>query len=195
MFTRRTVTTIQNNDNIIVAIVTNNFTQVRSLINKNNVNNIIDDKNTYTALHYAVTLPNNDITEYILQCGANPLIKQNEGYDAYELSLRSGKKFIFDYYKAKQELKISELERDNDSLKVKIDKLRSNEDYYVRTIDDYNKKLEKFSRYESENRVLAATLGKKTSECNELRSENTRLKRNLEESETAFNNLLKKQKK
>jgi ankyrin repeat protein len=197
MFTRRTVTTMQNinSDNVIVAIVTNNLTQVRSLINRTNVNNVIDDKNGYTAIHYAVTLPNNDITEYILECGANPLITEFEGYDAYELSLRSGKKFIFDYYKKKQQKRISDLETENDSLKIKIDDLRRREDYYARTIDDYNKKLEKINRFESENKILANALGKKTAECNELKTENARLKRNLEESETAFSNLLKKQKK
>ena len=99
----------RNDDDIIVAIVTNNLTRLRLLLNRNNVNNVIDKKNNYTAIHYAVTLPNNDITKLILELGGNPDIKQLEGYDAYELALRSGKKYIFQYFEHPQEEKISSL--------------------------------------------------------------------------------------
>ena len=112
----RTSTILEDTDNIIVAIVTNNIKKVKELVNKDNVNQIIDMKNRYTSLHYAITLPYNDITQYLLDIGADPKIKQSEGFDAYELSLRSGKKFIFDYYKIKQQMEIKNLEFENTGL-------------------------------------------------------------------------------
>jgi ankyrin repeat protein len=170
-------TTIIDND-ILVAIVTNNFQKVKDLINRQNINKIIDNKNNYTALHYAVTLPNNDITKYLLEMGADPMLKQNEGYDCYELSLRSGKKYIFDYFKNKQTGIIENLETDNAKLTIKIDDLRRTNEYLNKSIDELNQKIVISNR----------TIESKNKEINKL-------KRDLEESESAFENLLKKSKK
>jgi ankyrin repeat protein len=183
MFGRTTTyTTYANsrndNDDVIVAIVTNNLTRVRSLINRNNVNTIIDSKNNYTALHYAVTLPNNDITKYILEMGGDPKIKQTEGYDAFELALRSGKKFIFEYYKQLQQVKIDDLETDNTKLALRVDELKRTNQYLNESADDFNKKIN----------ALHKVIEVKDKEINKL-------KKDLDESEKAFTNLLKKQKK
>jgi len=167
-----------NNDDIIVAIVTNNLTKVKSLLNKNNVNDIIDTKNNYTALHYAVTLPNNDITKLIIELGGNPQMKQNEGYDAFELALRSGKKFIFEYYKQLQQTKINDLEKDNIKLTTRVDELKRINQYLNDSADDYNKKINS----------LHKVIRDKDEEIGKF-------KRELDESEKAFSNLLKKQKK
>lgn len=165
-------------DDIILAIVTNNLTKLRALLNRNNINNIIDTKNNYTALHYAVTLPNNDITTLILELGGDPLIKQLEGYDAYELALRSGKKFIFKYFEQQQQLKINNLQVDNTKLILKVDNIKEENKYLNESIDKFNNKLTD----------LHAIIEIKDKEIN-------RLRRDLDESEKAFGNLLKKSKK
>lgn len=167
----RTSTILDNTDNIIVAIVTNNLIKVKELVNKDNVNKIIDTKNKYTSLHYAVTLPNNDITQYLLDIGADPKIKQNEGFDSYELALRSCKKFIFDYYKIKQQLSIKTLENDNTNLKKRNLVLNNTIEFLDKSLDGYN------------NKIIGLT------------NENTKLKRDLDDAERAFENVLKKQKK
>lgn len=166
------------NDDIIVAIVTNNLTRVRSLLNRNNVNNIIDNKNNYTALHYAVTLPNNDITKFILELGGDPKIKQSEDYDAYELALRSGKKFIFKYFEQQQQVKIDSLQTDNSKLVLKIDDFKRTNDTLIESMDKFNSKIN----------ALHKVIEIKDKEI-------VKLKRDLDESEIAFSNLLKKQKK
>lgn len=179
MYSRTTTYTNRNrNDEIIVAIVTNNLTKLKSLLNQENVNNIIDTKNNYTALHYAVTLPNNIITNLILELGADPNTKQSDGYDSFELSLRSGKKFIFSYFQQKQEIKIDNLEIENIRMTTIIDELKKTNNYLCETMDDYNERINKL------NEVV---------EIKE--KENNKLKRDLEEADKAFVNLLKKQKK
>ena len=179
MFNRTRITTIfSNNDDIITAIVTNNLIKVKSLVNKNNVNNVIDTINNYTSLHYAVTLPNNEIIKYLLELGANPKIKQSDGYDSYELTLRSGKKFIFEYFKENQKNQIELLEYDNAKLITKIDDLKQTNEYINKIVEASNKKLA----------FVADKLDAKNLECNKL-------KRELDDSEKAFTNLLKKQKR
>lgn len=181
MFNRtRNITTLidSDNDDIIFAIVTNNLTKIKNLILRSNVNKVIDKTNGYTAIHYAVTLPHNSITQYLLEMGADPTIKQNEGYDAYELSLRSGKKYIFDYQNTKKDTTIKELETDNNKLILKIEDIKRTNEYLINSSDNYNNKITNLNK-----------------EIINLSKENTKLKRELEESETAFSNLLKKQKK
>jgi len=183
MFGRTTTyTTYANsrndNDDIIVAIVTNNLTRVKSLLNRNNVNNIIDTKNNYTALHYAVTLPNNDITKFIIELGGDPKIKQSEGYDAFELALRSGKKYIFQYYEQQQQVKIDGLETDNAKLALKVDDLKRTNEHLNESMDKFNSKINALHKVIE---VKDREIGK--------------LKRDLDDSEKAFANLLKKQKK
>lgn len=183
MFGRTTTSTsihrfYTNNDDIIVAIVTNNLTRVKALLNRNNVNFIIDDKNNYTALHYAVTLPNNDITKFILELGGDPKIKQSEGNDAFELSLRSGKKYIFQYFEQQKQEKINGLETDNAKLTLKVDDLKRTNDHLNDSMDQFNKKIN----------ALHKVIEIKDKEI-------VKLKRDLDDSEKAFNNLLKKQKK
>jgi ankyrin repeat protein len=180
MFNSRVSTIFQRNDNdndsIICAIVTGNLIQVKKLVNRSNVNRIIDLKNKYLPIHYA--LSDNEILKYLLDIGADPTLKQGEGYDAYELSVRLGKTYIFDYYKENQEIKITSLENENKELVKKNNKLVEENAYLSRSIDNYN------------NRILSYdnTMKRKIEECDKL-------KKDLNESEKAFTNLLKKQKK
>jgi len=178
MFNTRVSTIFQNNDNdsIICAIVTGNLIQVKKLVDKSNVNKIIDLKNKYSAIHYA--LGNNEILQYLLDLGADPKLRQCEGYDSFELSVRLGKTYIFDYYKQNQELKISNLEYENKDLLKKNNNLTEANAYLSKSIENFNTKV----------LSLNNCLTRKINEC-------TKLKRDLDDSEKAFSNLLKKQKK
>jgi ankyrin repeat protein len=162
------------NNNILFSIITGNVCEVKKLVNKNNINNIIDTKNNYTALHYAVKLPNNEIVEYLVNCGANVNLKQNEGKDAIDLSIEANKRFL-----------INKLITDTSKDSKELDEL------YVK-YDDVNYK---FKNLEKTNKTLkdANEYLEKVNE--ELKENNSKLKRKLEDSETAFENLLKKTKK
>lgn len=179
MFSTRVSTIFQssdNNDSIICAIVTGNLIQVKKLVDRSNINKMVDTKNRYLPIHYA--LGNSEILKYLLDLGADPKLKQGEGYDSFELSVRLGKTHIFDYYKQNQELMINSLNYENKDLVKKNTKLSEENTYLSKSIDNFNIKVVSLNN----------SLVKKTEECNKL-------KRDLDDSEKAFSNLLKRQKK
>ncbi len=167
-----------NNDNILFAIITGNLNEVKRFVNSSNVNNIIDIKNRYTALHYAVKLPNNEIVEYLMNCGANPSIKQAEGKDAIDLSIEANKRFLVDRV-------IKDASKEADGLFIKYDDLN----YKNKTLERENKELKETNQYLEKVNV------QHVEKIEALKKENSVVKRKLDESETAFSNLLKKTRK
>ncbi len=166
------------NDNIIFAIVTGNLNEVRILVNSTNVNTIIDLKNKYTALHYAVKLPNNDIVEYLMNCGASPSIKTGDGKDAVDLSIEANKRFLIDRV-------ISDASKETDGFIMKYDNLN----YNNKILERENKELKETNQY------LEKINSQNIEKIDNLKKENANTKRKLDESETAFTNLLKKSRK
>lgn len=169
----------QTDDEIIFAIVTCNITNIRRLINSSNVNNIIDKKNKYTALHHAVRIKKNDqIIEYLMACGADPKIKQDEGKDCIDMSIEANYRFLIDRIMKDQE-------RELDNLYTKYDDLN----YKVKGIERTNQDLTQKNEY------LTKSNTEYVKKIESLKIENTDLKRKFDESEKAFNNLLKKTRK
>lgn len=168
-----------SNDEIIFAIVTGNLASVRKLVNSSNVNNIIDKKNNYTPLHHAVRIKKNDsIIEYLMTCGANPNIKQDEGKDSIDLAIESNYRYLIDKLMGAKELEL-------DILYTKYDNLN----YQVKGLERSNQELTKTNEY------LTKSTSQYVEKIEELKVENSNLKRKYEESEKAFSNLLKKTKK
>lgn len=169
----------QTDDEIIFAIVTCNIGNLRRLINSSNVNNIIDKKNKYTALHHAVRIKKNDqIVEYLLSCGANPTVKQDEGKDAVDLAIEANYRYLIDRL-------FKEKDRELDNLYTKFDDLN----YKVKGLEKTNQDLTKTNEY------LKKSTTEYVEKIESLKIENSNLKRKFDESEKAFNNLLKKTRK
>ncbi len=174
-----TNTNSSNNDDLIVfAIVTGNIRDVRLLVNQSNVNNIIDTKNNYTALHHAVKLPGNDIVEYLMSIGADPAIKQNEGKDSVDLAIEANKRFLINKV-------IEKSSRGIDDALTRLDEAK----YNLRNIERKNAELTE------ENTYLKKINQEHLGRIEELKEENILVKRKYQESEKAFENLLKKNKK
>ncbi len=167
-----------SNTDVIYAIAIEDLEQVRRLVNSSNVNNVIDHKNRYTALHYAVKQPNNEIVEYLMNCGADPSIKQNEGKDSIDLSIEANKRFLINKVIAKNEKEL-------DELYAKYDE----KNYSMKTLERKNKELSENNTYLQKNN------SDYVQRIEELKEENKSIKRKLDESEKAFENLLKKNKK
>jgi predicted RNase H-like nuclease (RuvC/YqgF family) len=139
---------------------------------------VIDQKNRYTALHYAVKLPNNDIVEYLMNCGADTTIKQNEGKDSIDLSIEANKRFLVNKV-------IEKSNKELDELYVKYDDNK----YNVKTLERKNKELTETNEYLQKANTDYAN------KIDNLKKENVSTKRKLEDSEKAFENLLKKNRK
>lgn len=169
----------QTDDQIIFAIVTCNITNLRRLVNSSNVNNIIDKKNKYTALHHAVRIKKNDqIIEYLMSCGADPSFKQDEGKDAVDLAIEANYRYLIDRL-------LKQKEQELDNLYTKYDDLN----YKVKGLERTNQDLIKTNEY------LTKSSSEYVEKIESLKVENSNLKRKFDESEKAFNNLLKKTKK
>jgi len=171
-------TTNSTGDTVIFAIVTGNINEVRRLVNQSNVDNIIDNKNRYTALHYAVKLPNNDIVEYLMTCGADPHIKQIDGKDSIDLSIEANKRFLINKV-------IAGSSKELDQAYAKLDDVK----YNLRTVERKNEELVKTNNH------LEKINSEYIKKIDNLKEENKSVKRKLDESEKAFENLLKKNKK
>ncbi len=173
------ITSHTQDDDIMFAIVTGNLPSVRRLVTPTNVNNIIDRKNRYTALHHAVRIKKNDqVIEYLLSIGADPKIKSGEDKDSIDLTIESNNRYPID-----------KMMRDKD---IELDGL------YTK-LDDINYKFKEYERNNKtlvdENQYLKKSSEQYVSKIEELKTENTSLKRKYEKSEEAFANLLKKTKK
>jgi hypothetical protein len=169
----------QSDDEIIFAIVTCNITNLRRLVNSSNVNNVIDKKNKYTALHHAVRIKKNDqIIEYLMNCGAKPSIKQDEGKDAVDLAIEANYRYLIDKL-------LMEKDKELDNLYSKYDDMG----YKIKGLEKTNQDLLKT------NEFLTKSTTEYVEKIESLKVENSNLKRKFDESEKAFNNLLKKTKK
>lgn len=179
--TRTSQSGVRNNvgNDIMFAVLTSNLQEVKRLVNSSNSNDIIDTTNNYTALHHAVRTRGNDkIIEYLLSVGANPIIKQNEGKDAIDLSIEANYRFLIDKMINKNEAELDELYVKYDSANYEYKNIKRKNDELV-----------------EENNYLKKSQSQYIEKIEELKSENTGLKRKYDESEKAFANLLKKVKK
>jgi ankyrin repeat protein len=181
----RTITTTitqvlnkEKKDKILFAIVTGNLNQLKPLIDSTNINNIIDDVNEYTPLHYAVKLKFNDITKFLLDNGAEPYLLQGENKNCFELATDAHTSYIFEYFKLKQEQEVSKLKSEVTGLNKEINNLQDSNSFLNSTIDNYKNKVTR----------LNIIIEDKNKEIEDL-------KRKKEEADEAFSKLLKKFKK
>jgi ankyrin repeat protein len=176
--TRNNDNTLNNSNAIICAVVTGNIIELRNLVNTVNVNRIIDNVNEYTALHYAVGLPNQQVIKYLIECGGDIDIKNKNNEDCLTLSLASNRKFIVNLLLEKNDKeidiylnKIDDLNYKNKNLEKTVKELKETNNYLNKSNDEYIEKI------------------------NNIKLENSELKRKLDDSNEAFKNILKKQKK
>ncbi len=179
--TRTSQFSTRNNigNDIMFAVLTSNLQEVRRLVDSSNSNDIIDTTNGYTALHHAVRIRGNDkIIEYLMSIGANPRLKQNENKDAIDLTIESNYRFLIDKLLNKGEAELNEIYTKFDNVNYEYKNLKRKNEELV-----------------EENLYLKKSSSQYSEKIEELKSENSTLKRKYEDSEKAFANLLKKNKK
>lgn len=185
----------QNSNDILYAIVTQNLSTVRRLVNASNINQTIDETNGYTALHHAVRVKKNDaIVEYLLSCQADVNMKTGDGSncDAIDLAIEVNYRFLIDKILKKKDTELDELYTKYDNLNYKVKDVEKN----CAKLESTNENLTNINYgLTKSNEEQAIKINGLKMENTELKIENTELKRKLSESNTAFGNLLKKNKK
>lgn len=193
--------------NIIYAIAIDDLETVKELVNTSNVNNIVDKKNGFTALHIAISKScGSDTVRYLLSIGANTDTKTKSNVDSYDLAFDHKKRCVFDHAVEQKQNTIDTLLIKNDSLNNKVVDLTDKNDYLTKSNEQYALKLRSETLLKSSSTSEVSKITKlydtKSNECNtlkrkvgELTEENTKLKRDINDAESALSNVLKKHKK
>ena len=125
-----------SNADIIYCITTDNYEELTRLITEANVNAVIDSKNKFTALHYAIRCDNDKMITFLLNMGANPNLKTADKQDAFDLSLKYQSKTTITYELDERKHTNMELQKTISSLEKKINTLETNNRYLVKSVDD-----------------------------------------------------------
>ena len=167
------------NDSILYAIILDNFIEIRKLITEANVNSVIDTKNNYTSLHYAVKTNNERLITFLLNMGANPKIQTNTGEDSFDLSLKYQSKHVIVHELTDKTETNRQLTTDISSLEKKISVLNENNKYLIKTADEGLVK----------NTLLKTQLNELKSENSSLKEEVIHLKEDLNKSKRKYDSL------
>ena len=165
---------------LIMSIVTNKISEIKKLVNESNVNNIIEYDTRMTALHYAAQSHYNgvdvEIEKYLLSIGANPNIKNRYNQDAYDISLKSNKRSLFDHG-------IKELKEENKTLTTTLGKR-------IREADDKSNLLsDKITLLNEKNTFLTKTCDNYKQSISELKDRNKKLESDIKSTNTENTNL------
>jgi len=186
-----TTTTQTNNSSILEAIGNNNIKKVKETVNRNNANNIVNKRLNWTSLHYALSQnADKEILEYLIGI-TNENLKDIKCNDFKTFSFNHNNTIYVDIYENKFNKKQYDCEvkdKKIDDLNEKINYLNNTNDTLSTNIRNLKKDNDKLQNEQNINNLLVK-------ENNDLKNNNQKLKRKINESEKAFDNLLKKSKK
>ena len=124
------------NANLMYYIVTDNYQEFYKLITEANVDQIIDPKNGFTALHYAIKSNNEKMVKYLLDMGSNPYLKTVLEKDSLELAMiYHCKSLIIKLLNDKDEMN-KELTKTIATLEKKCVTLTENNKYLAKSVED-----------------------------------------------------------
>jgi ankyrin repeat protein len=122
-------------------IFNNNYKNLIEQINEKNVNNILDKKTKYTAIHYAIKNNSSKIIDYLLSIGANYYLKTSDGESCSDLALKYQCKFFF-----------SKIDNDRSILKDRLEDIQYDKIELEYKIKDYKKEIEKVTKINIKNK-------------------------------------------
>jgi ankyrin repeat protein len=187
-----TLREMKKDNDIIFYLSTDNYTELIKLINEENVNSVIDTKNGYTALHYAIKFNNKEIILYLLKKGANPKLKTRDGQDCFDLSFTFQSKHLITKEIDSQSEKEFESKRKISELEKQIRNLETNQKYLNDSLDKITLKNDSLNNTISENKSELMTLRK---ENLELTESNRKLKRKYDELNDSYSGLVSSMRK
>lgn len=185
-------TTFETNKYFVLdSISNNNIKKVKELVNKNNANNILNKRLKWTALHYALSQNvDKEILEYLISI-TDENLKDINGSNLKTFSFNHNNTIYVDIYENKFNIKQYDCEvkdKKINDLNEKINFLNNTNDTLSTNIRNLRNINDKLKNEKIINNIIIK-------ENNDLKDNNKNLKRKLDESEKAFDNLLKKIKK
>lgn len=196
-----TIDTKNANPYIIYYININDYENFINLINNDNINNIIDLNNGYTALHYAIEKGRDKMIKFLLEKGVSLDAKTSNGIDLFQFSVQNKNMSLINFRNDKDKNSISDLQKNNNYLQRRLNTSEANNKFLTKSNDDY---LNKYNIVKNENLKLEKEIIKANSELSniktenlEVKSENKSIKRKYENLEKSYDGLLiniKKQK-
>jgi FtsZ-binding cell division protein ZapB len=195
MTTTRTKTDFfrnSDNANIVYYLSIGNMVEIKRLINTLNVDDIIDDKNNYTALHYAIRFGNKEIIDYLLSINSSITKKNINNEDALDLCLKYQNRDLITNTLNDKNTKISNLKKDIDTLERKHKMVETNNTYLVRSVDNL---VEKNDALKHEI-ISAQQKNKELLNSKKVVEEDfNKLKRKYSSLESSYDGLLEKMRK
>ena len=194
-----TTTTINNNAELIKVLESNNISEIKKKITIVNANNVLNKRNWFS-LHYAIIYNlDKEIIKYLMSI---TILKTSEEKELDLFALKHDNINYFDCIKEKNNSIINEtkvLETKNLNLTDTVNYLNDTIKQHTTNIknlkEEKNKINEELIKLKENKIILNQDIIKSKKENEELKNENAKLKRKVIEGETAFSNLLKKQKK
>jgi chromosome segregation ATPase len=186
--------TNQFNSNTIFNIVTENIDNLRKTLNRDNVNNIIDDKNGLNALQYAVKQGNKDIIIFLLGLNANTHVKTANEEDLIDLSLKYHNRNIIDFMSKSKDDKITTLTKDINQLKDDIHNKDNKITYLNKSLDQTYAKIQTINRDNNENEKRISELKRSNEnisiELNNTKLDNISLKRKYDNTKSENDSII-----
>jgi chromosome segregation ATPase len=186
--------TNQFNSNTIFNIVTENIDNLRKTINRDNVNNIIDDKNGLSALQYAVKQGNKDIINLLLALNANTQVKTANDEDLIDLSMKYHNRNIIDFMIKSKDDKITSLNKDINQLKDDIHNKDVKITYLNKSLDQTYSKMQTITRDNNENERRINELKRSNEnisiELNNTKLDNISLKRKYDNTKSENDSII-----
>lgn len=182
------------NSNIIFNIVTENINDLRETLNRDNINNIIDEKNGLTALQYAVKQGNKDIINLLLTLNANTQVKTANDEDLIDLSLKYHNRNIIDFMSKTKDDKITTLTKDINQLKDDIHNKDSKIIYLNKSLDQTYAKMQSITRDNNDNEKRITELKRSNDnisiELNNTKLDNISLKRKYDNTKSENDSII-----
>lgn len=148
---------IGNSNDILYNIITDNYNELIKLVTRDNVNKVIDNKNGYTPLHYAVKMNNDQMIKLFLSLDAEPSIKTKDGKDAFDIGLKYQNKYLFDLELKDRDITISSQSKTIQNISAKLTDMENNNKYIIKQLDDANMKS---TILKNENKDLKTEISK-----------------------------------
>ena len=192
LFRNRGSDNSENSANIVYYLSTGNLIEIKRIINSFNVDDIIDDKNKYTALHYAIRFGNKEIIDYLLGLNSSITKKTANNEDALDLCLKYQNRYLITATINDKNSKISNLKKDMELLERKSKMMETNNTYLVKSVDSLVEKNDtlKYEIMQVQHKNKELSSSKKVVE-----EDLNKLKRKYSSLEASYDGLLDKMRK